>query len=110
MTDYFAEKAGQIEPGTLVAFGITISSRYRKANELIEMLAFCRLMAMEKLSHNVKELFYDSKANMCSFTFVDSVAKGDSVAHKAYDAAKQTISQFELFGYVDHGADLAEED
>lgn len=110
MADYFAEKAGQVEPDTLIAFGITISSRYGKADELIEMLSFCQLVALANVAHYVKEVSYDSKACICSFTLVDSVVSGDPIATQIHSAAKQTIRQFELFGYVDHGADLAEDE
>ena len=110
MPDYFAEKAEQVKPDNLVAFGIPISSRYGKADELIEMLSFCQLVAEDNIAHSVKELFYDSKANICSITLVDSVASGDRIATQAHIDAKKSIRQFMLFDYLDHGADLAEED
>lgn len=107
MPDYFAEKASQVDPDTLTAFGITISSRYGKADEIIEMLGFCRVMAVDGVSHLVKEVFYDSKADICSITFVESVGKASEVVMLARAAAKRTIRQFEIFGYIDHGMEFA---
>lgn len=109
MPDYFAEKAGQVEPETLTAFGITISSRYGKADELIEMLSFCRMAALEHIEHFVKEVFYDSKACVCSFKLDRTVTSGDAIASHVHAIAKKTISQFELFGYIDHGDWLTED-
>lgn len=106
MTEYFEEKSEQVSPNSLTAFGIEISSRYGKANEIIEMINFSRLAAQGDVAHYVKSVFYDSKANICTFELVKSVKSFDPVAIPLKQAALEAIAQFDWFGSVEHGAPL----
>lgn len=105
MTSYFDEKASQVEPGNLVAFGINLVSRYSKVGELIEMLSFAQKAALAGVADAVKEVFYDSKACVCSFKFNGNIAPGDPIERKLFAAAKETIDQFDWLGYVHHGGE-----
>ena len=102
MTSFFDEKASQVEPGELVAFGINIISRYSKANELIEMLSFAKLAALDDVADAVDEIFYDSKACICSFKFSRDIYFGDPTERKLFSAAIATIGQFDWFDTVHH--------
>ena len=107
MTEYFEEKSPQVLPGSLVAFGVDITSRYGKANEIIEMINFSRIAAQNEVAHYVKSVFYDSKANFCTIELVESVKNGDPVAVALKQAALKAIGQFDWFGSVEHGAPFA---
>ena len=102
MTAYFEEKASQVEPGDLVAFGINLISRYSKAGELIEMLSFAQQAALAGVADAVEEVFYDSKACICSFKFTRDISLGDPIERKLLAAAKATIGQFDWFDTVHH--------
>lgn len=102
MTSYFDEKAHQVEPGRLSAFGIDIISRYSKADELIEMLSFAQKAALAGVADAVEEVFYDSKACICSFKFTRDISFGDPTEQKLFAAAIQTIGQFDWFDTVHH--------
>ncbi|WP_448097855.1 hypothetical protein [Luteibacter yeojuensis] len=88
------EKVTEVEPSGLTAFGIDISSRYGKAGELVEMLEFCEGVAKLGLERFIAEVFYDSKAGICSFAVAADavVAKADS--HAMLIIAQRTITQF----------------
>lgn len=104
MDHFFEEKSHQVEPGVLIAFGIKLSSRYAKAHELIEMLRFAQQAAVDGLAHYVKEVFYDTKAGVCSFTLDPAVKNGNPVAAQLYLAAKASIQQFMwIDGCIAHG-------
>ncbi len=103
MTEFFEEKSQQVSPSSLVAFGIEISSRYGKANELIELINFSRLAAQSEVAHYVKSVFYDSKADICAFELVDSVKAGDPVAILLKQAALEAVAQFYWFGFAEQG-------
>lgn len=102
--DYFDEKSCQVEPFTLVAFGITICSRYGKADEIIEMLACCRRLAEGSLSQYVKELFYDSKGCTCRIICIDSIVPDTPIANAIHSIAEQSFAQFILLDNM-HGKD-----
>lgn len=102
MTSYFDEKASQVEPGDLVAFGINLISRYSKASELIEMLSFAKRAALDGVSGAVEEVFYDSKACICSFKFNGNISFGDPIERKLFAAAMESIGQFDWFDTVHH--------
>ncbi len=106
MKQYFEEKSQQVSPESLKAFGIEIFSRYGNADEIIEMINFSKLAAQNDIAHYVKRVFYDSKANLCTFEFVDSVKEYDPVAEALKQAAMESIGQFDWFGTVGHGAPL----
>lgn len=109
MKDYFAEKTAQIEPSALDAFGVSIHSRYGKAREIIEMISFCRIAALNGVGHLVEKVFYDSKADMCTFEFRGSLDQYSEDAEKLKLAAGESISQFDWFGFVEHGKPLDSE-
>ena len=102
MTSYFDEKASQVEPGNLVAFGINLISRYSKAGELIEMLSFAQKAALAGVAGTVEEVFYDSKACLCSFKFRQDISLGDPIERKLFAAAIESIGQFDWFDTVHH--------
>jgi hypothetical protein len=106
MTDYFGERSRQVEPGTLVAFGIEVKSRYGQAQELIELLDFAESAARKNVAHHVKQAYYDSKMCLCSFTLDPSVREGDPIAALILEAATEGVGQFEWFGVVRHGGPL----
>lgn len=102
MDKYFDEKAHQVEPGSLSAFGISLVSRYAKASELMEMLAFAQKAALAGVADAVDEVFYDSKASICSFKFAREIPLGDPTEQKLFAAAIETIGQFDWFDTVHH--------
>jgi len=104
--DYFGEKSEQVAPGTLSAFGIKLWSRYGKADELIEMLGFAQDLAEAELHGHVREMFYDSKAFICSFELTEGLPQ--AVSDRILNLALNHISQFEFDGTVHHGNNLAE--
>ena len=63
--NYFEDRTHQIEPEKLKAFGIEIMSRYGKAEEICEMIAFCKILATKGIT-SVAKVFYDTKACVCS--------------------------------------------
>jgi hypothetical protein len=98
MLHYFGEKARQIDPGALVAFGMAISSRYDQANEIVELISFARRVAEKKVTPYVKHAWYNSKATLCTIELDPSVHEGDAVADAILEAATETVTQFDWFG------------
>ncbi|MCC7732758.1 hypothetical protein [Klebsiella pneumoniae] len=101
--NYFEEKAAQISVGGMTAFGITISTRYDRAGEMAEMLQFTKKAARAGLHHFVEEIFYDSKADLCTFKFVDGFDQNGEDAQKFKRIAAETIGQYYIFGDIGHG-------
>ncbi|HDN7458593.1 TPA: hypothetical protein P2B70_003301 [Salmonella enterica subsp. enterica serovar Eastbourne] len=105
---YFGEKSSELDTDSLIAFGIRLWSRYSKAEEMREMLAFATKAAKENLHYYVEEIFYDSKAEICSFTFFSEVEERSDLADRFRAIASKTIRQYEIFGEVGHrGISLA---
>ena len=104
---YFDEKESQVKPGSLEAFGISIESRYSKAEEIIEMLNFTKELALNNVAHYVTSVFYDSKATICSFEFDQTIQDGDPIAIQIQIAADKTISHFDIFGNVNYDPKIA---
>ena len=100
MNPYFEEKATQVTPESVMAFGIPLISRYGKACELSDMLLFANEVAHAGLEKRVTKVFYDSKACLCSFEFTSDLDPREEAI--LYKAAKKNIAQFEFNGYVDH--------
>lgn len=100
MKHYFEEKSSQIDIDSMTAFGIPISTRYSKADELIEMISFCRECAKYNINKYVKSVFYDSKANLCTFELDTSVKKYSKLGRKLREIADKTIEQHALFDSV----------
>ncbi len=103
MSSFFDEKAVQVSPGSLTAFGVHIISRHSKASELIEMLSFVQAAARDDISDVLDEVFYDSNSCCCSFRFKHELPLGDPVERKLLAAAEKTIGQFEWDGVIHHG-------
>jgi hypothetical protein len=82
---------------------LDISSRYDKADEIVELIGFAQRIAEKKVTPYVKRAFYDSKANLCSIELAPTVHEGDAVADAIFEAATQTITQFVWFDIVEHG-------
>lgn len=95
--DYFGEKSFQVQPGDLVAFGVRISSRYHRADEIIDMLRFAGQLAERDVAHYVVSVFCDSQACVFSFELADAVIEGDPVADAIFAAARETLSAFMWF-------------
>lgn len=110
MKDFFGEKSTQVEPYVIVAFGITLSSRYGKADELIEMIKFAKYVATQDTACFVNELRYDSQSQCCFFDVAPSVDPYGDIAARIRSIAKKTIRQFELFDCIEHGPGLLEEE
>lgn len=92
MPDYFGEKATQVVPATLTAFGIKITSRWDKGYELVEMINFAESAAKRGVAHYVREAFYNSKMSHCNLKLDPSVKLGDPVAEAIVAAADECIS------------------
>lgn len=88
------EKAQEVAPSSLTAFGISISSRYGKCWEIEEMLSFCRKVAVEGAATYITEVFYDSKACVASITFETAAAANSSIVQGVEAIADATFSQY----------------
>lgn len=94
MTSFFDEKAQQVYPNRLDAFGISVESRHGKASELMEMMAFAQQAALAGVADTVKELWYDSNAAICSFTFSRELTLDDPMEPALFEIAMKTLSHF----------------
>lgn len=92
--DYFKEKSHQLNTGKIIAFGIPLLSRYSNCAEMIQMLTFAELLARNKLNGFVSDIFYDSKAYICSITPSSSDAFKYENGELIFNFAKKTIDQF----------------
>jgi hypothetical protein len=110
MSDWFGEKTQQISTSSLIAFGINLVSRYGKASEMKQMLDFAQRAAVAGVESFIDEVFYDTKSCCCSFKFRGEVEEHDLVAAILLGIGKETISQFDWFGYVEHGGDNLKEE
>src|SRR4051812_17301218 len=63
-----AEKAHQIEPTSLEAFGIKLWTRHGKFDEMMEMLSFAHELDARAAAGYVLEVFYDSNATIAFLT------------------------------------------
>src|SRR5262245_30071848 len=103
MADYFGEKSQQVEPSVMTAFGIEISSRYGRANELTELLRFAEQVALENVAQFVKAAAYDSKAGFCTFELDPKVKKGSPIAATILGVAKAKVGHFLWFDIAEYG-------
>lgn len=93
MSSFFDEDAVQIEPSSLLAFGIKITSRYGQSSEIIEMINFACEAAKENINGDIAELEYDSKQCMCNITLKDT-SYGHKIDEKIIEIGNMTLSQF----------------
>lgn len=103
----FEEKGHQISCGTIDAFGIELTTRYNKCEEMIQMLRFAQDAAACGGATFVKSLFYDSKASCCFFEFYQKI--DTDASEILLDVAKGTISQFDWDGIIYFGNGLDDE-
>ncbi|HFG2491827.1 hypothetical protein OW666_11500 [Acinetobacter baumannii] len=86
-------------------FNINIWSRYDDDRELGEMLWFCKYIDKAGLTSYIEELFYDSKADICSIKLI-KLEEEDIAESYEIEAirviAQLTIDQFEINGVVGH--------
>ena len=99
---WFGEKDTQVSLGKFEAFGVSVWSRYGQATEIAEMLLFVRDVAWEGLEGVLEEVFYDSKACICTFEFAPDFDLKDRKAEIVFLCAKKHISQFIWGDYVHH--------
>jgi hypothetical protein len=110
MESWFDEKTHQLNTDTVTAFGIRLYSRYAKAREMIEMIAFAQAATNANVDQFVSSLFYDSKAGLCNFTLSPSLEHAGEPAKQALLAAAiETITQFVWEGGIHHGRPLQSE-
>lgn len=107
---WFTEKARQIDTPAMLAFGISIITRHAKARQMAELLLFAEAAARAGLNHWVKEAFYDSNSDCCSFTLAKGLQEFGPEDTGLLQAARQTISQFEWRGTVHHGPGAPDEE
>jgi len=107
---YFDEKSHQVDCGAIVAFGISVNSRYEKASEIIELINFAMMAVLLGVDNYIKEVFYDSKAYLCTIELEPCVQQYDIVSAEIFKAANKTISQFDWFGTVYHGDPMPDTD
>ena len=98
--------AGEVSVDAMTVFGIEISTRHGKAYELAEMINFCVALERRGLKRKVVSVFYDSNSCCCSFEISRSVERYGDSEQGIFEAAKETISQFDWFGTVKHGEPL----
>lgn len=86
-------------------FGINIWSRYDEDRELGEMLWFCKYLNKAGLTSYVDELFYDSKADLCSIKLMKLDQEDIKTSYEVEAIriiAQLTIEQFEMNGVIGH--------
>jgi len=100
---WFEDKRAQVDIDELIAFGISIGSRYGNASELCQMLMFARECAKAGVSHQVARAFYDSKACICDIDLTDD-QYNSSIGDSIKQAAMMTLAQFTWNGEFYAGA------
>jgi len=91
-------RKGQVSPGTLIAFGISITSRDGRADELRELLDFAETLSNTTDAILVSEAYYCSVKRTCSFSFVPGITPEEEALVLA--AAQLTLTRFEWQGSV----------
>lgn len=91
--DFFGEKTRQISVDEFEAFGIKISSRYKKNTEVVNMLQFAETLALLDLNDYVCGLFYDSQSNTCEIEIQNDPSP--QILKKIHDFAAKYLPQFE---------------
>ena len=82
---WFGDKARQVDLASLIAFGIDVSSRYGKAEELREILKFTESLAVSGCEGFVSCVTYDGEIDTCEIDLkcCDSVAVVEFIKHTA---------------------------
>ena len=100
---WFEEKTHQINPSSIMAFGIEIETRYAKAHELVELIMFAEEVTKSGANKFVEKATYDSNSCCCHFKLKTNTEQHSPQARTIFDSAINTIKQFEWFGAVHHG-------
>ena len=109
MNPWTEDRAKQLEPNHITAFGIRLVSRHAKAYEMRELLSFATAAAEANVNMFVSEVFYDSGSSCCSFELSGALEGAGPAAKQAIlSAAEQTLSQFLWEGGIHHGQPLNE--
>ena len=82
---------------------IVLTSRHRLEWEEKEIENFADIVYRRSLELYVSSVFYDSNSCCCYFEFSEDVKEFSPIADEILDIARETISQFEWFGLIDHG-------
>ena len=77
---------------------------------MVEMINFAKLSAMGELHTLVKEVFYDSKACLCTIELFDEGQWSSPQGRALLECAKQSIGQFQWNGTIGHGIHLLDAD
>jgi len=100
--DWFFEKTEQVSGREMTAFGVDISSRHGRANEIKEMLDFMHVIAKNCLENHIASVFYDSGSCCCNISLKPEYRTPESDAAIRHFAVR-TISQIDWFGTILHG-------
>lgn len=92
----FSEKGAQVKPGSLVAFGIPIDSRYGKADEIVRMLMFSNVAARMGVAAFIAGVFYDSKSCCCTIELKEEASRQPEVQSIVELCGDSTLSLFEV--------------
>lgn len=92
---WFSEKGSQVEPSHLTAFGISLESRYGKADKIRSMLAFAETAAHAGVAGYIASVLYDSKAYICHYELRDTAFRRSAVLETIRECALMTLPQFE---------------
>lgn len=90
-------------------FTISTVSRHGSKWEESELAAFAAAVIGADLQMYVKEAFYDSNSNCCTFDFRFEIKHYDDVAIRLYAIAFLTIRQFDWFGSICHGRGMSDD-
>lgn len=84
-------------------------TRYGKASELVEMINFAKLAALQGLHTLIDKVFYDSKSCLCTIELFDERLWLSEQGAALRLCATRSIRQFQWDGTIDHGLDLLED-
>ena len=107
--DYFDEKAHQVTANEFFAFGVSLTTRWGKATELVEMINFAKLAALQGLHPLIDKVFYDSQACLCTIGLFDEGLWLSEQGKFLRECAAKSIRQFQWNDTIGHGLDLLDE-
>ena len=84
---------------------VELISRHDDFQELNEMRAFLAEAEALEVDHLLERLFYDSKACLCIIDTDEDVTADHPAAALLAQAARNHISQYQLFGIIGHRLD-----
>lgn len=95
---WFEDKREQVDSRDMIAFGVSIGSRYGNAKELAELLLFARECALRGVASMISRAFYDSKSCTCDIDMTDECPSDSDVGERVIEAAMGTLTQFTING------------